>query len=152
MPTLFKHASEFSFVPPLNEARSSIFSSAVRFGYGTTFSIIEPVFFMASVKLSKTSAPIIRHDPESGRERPVSIFIAVVFPAPLGPRKPNISPFSISKLTFSMPRPFLYFFVREMSSIAFIFSPFSRSLLKANSWYRSSSSRLLRRTLLRCRL
>ena len=36
--------------------------------------------------------------PEVGLSRPVSIFMVVVLPQPLEPKKPNISPFLIVKL------------------------------------------------------
>src|SRR5688572_18713392 len=44
-----------------------------------------------------TSWPATRADPPLGVSNPVSIRIAVVFPAPLAPRKPNTSPCRTSK-------------------------------------------------------
>jgi hypothetical protein len=44
------------------------------------------------------SKPSINAVPDVGFVSPVSMRIVVVFPAPLGPRKPNISPFLILKL------------------------------------------------------
>ena len=38
------------------------------------------------------SKPATKASPEVGFEIPISIFIAVVFPAPLAPRNPKISP------------------------------------------------------------
>src|SRR6266852_7319843 len=46
----------------------------------------------------RTSRPSTRADPPLSGKRPVSILMTVVFPLPLGPRKPKISPFSTRKL------------------------------------------------------
>src|SRR5436853_7603429 len=46
-----------------------------------------------------TSTPSTRAEPPLSGRRPVSILMTVVFPLPLGPRKPKISPFSTRKLT-----------------------------------------------------
>src|SRR6266850_1435128 len=47
----------------------------------------------------RTSRPSTQADPPLSGKRPVSILMTVVFPLPLGPRKPKISPFSTRKLT-----------------------------------------------------
>src|SRR3981081_708408 len=47
----------------------------------------------------RTSRPATQADPAIRGSRPVSILMTVVFPLPLGPRKPKISPFSTRKLT-----------------------------------------------------
>src|ERR1700682_4856599 len=47
----------------------------------------------------RTSRPSTQADPPLSGKSPVSILITVVFPLPLGPRKPKISPFSTRKLT-----------------------------------------------------
>src|SRR5882762_1035530 len=47
----------------------------------------------------RTSRPSTRAEPLLSGKRPVSILMTVVFPLPLGPRKPKISPFSTRKLT-----------------------------------------------------
>src|SRR6266566_6400761 len=47
----------------------------------------------------RTSRPSTWADPALRGKRPVSILMTVVFPLPLGPRKPKISPFSTQKLT-----------------------------------------------------
>src|SRR3989442_6986106 len=47
----------------------------------------------------RTSRPSTRADPAMSGKRPVSIVVTVVFPLPLGPKKPKISPFSTRKLT-----------------------------------------------------
>src|SRR6266704_2219974 len=46
-----------------------------------------------------TSRPSTEAEPLLSGNRPVSILMTVVFPLPLGPRKPKISPFSTRKLT-----------------------------------------------------
>ena len=43
--------------------------------------------------------PATAISPASGSSRPAIIEIEVVLPAPLGPRRPNVSPSSIEKLT-----------------------------------------------------
>src|SRR5260370_14366189 len=47
----------------------------------------------------RTSKPSTWALPPLRGKRPVSILMTVVFPLPLGPRKPKISPFSTRKLT-----------------------------------------------------
>src|SRR6267143_3439639 len=47
----------------------------------------------------RTSRPSTQADPPLSGKSPVSILMTVVFPLPLGPRKPKISPFSTRKLT-----------------------------------------------------
>src|SRR5260370_2416952 len=47
----------------------------------------------------RTSKPSTKAEPLLSGNRPVSILMTVVFPLPLGPRKPKISPFSTRKLT-----------------------------------------------------
>src|ERR1700675_3899973 len=47
----------------------------------------------------RTSRPSTKAEPLLSGKRPVSILMTVVFPLPLGPRKPKISPFSTRKLT-----------------------------------------------------
>src|SRR6266436_605206 len=47
----------------------------------------------------RTSRPSTRAEPPLRCRRPVSILMTVVFPLPLGPRKPKISPFSKRNLT-----------------------------------------------------
>ena len=47
------------------------------------------------------SIPAMRTDPDVGRRMPAIIRSVVVFPAPLGPRKPNSSPRGTSRSTLS---------------------------------------------------
>src|ERR1700742_4631384 len=55
-----------------------------------------------SIEFSKTSKPAILALPEVAGRKLVSIFIVVLLPAPFGPRKPTISPFSTSKFRLLM--------------------------------------------------
>jgi len=50
-------------------------------------------FFMSFIP----SIPSIDIVPADGLDKPISILMVEVLPAPLGPKKPNISPYSISK-------------------------------------------------------
>ena len=47
--------------------------------------------FTASASVA-TSCPATRAEPDDGASRPMRMRIAVVFPAPFAPRKPNTSP------------------------------------------------------------
>ena len=58
--------------------------------------------------------------PEVGFNKPHSIRIAVVFPAPLAPKKPNISPLSTSNETLSTAVKLPNFLVRFSTVITFI--------------------------------
>ena len=58
-----------------------------------------PIKLCADLRLWVYSFPSKKTAPEVIRARPVSMLIVVLFPAPLGPRKPKISPPSILKLT-----------------------------------------------------
>src|ERR1039457_1140424 len=53
--------------------------------------------FLTSMGFSITSKPATLAVPEVGGRKQVSTRIVVVLPAPLGPRKPTICPFSTSK-------------------------------------------------------
>ena len=59
--------------------------------------------------------------PEVGFNSPHSIRIAVVFPAPLAPRKPKISPLPTSNEMLSTAVKFPNFFVRFSTVITFIY-------------------------------
>ncbi len=54
---------------------------------------------LTSSGCSKTSKPATFTEPLVGGRTPVMVRMVVVLPAPLGPRKPTISPFSTLKLT-----------------------------------------------------
>ena len=53
------------------------------------------------MSLASSGLPNSSASPSVGGSRPVSIFMVVVLPQPFEPRKPNISPRSIVKLTWS---------------------------------------------------
>ena len=67
--------------------------------YKSGFSTIAPTFLIAFVKLLVISYPLILTVPLVILWSPKISLIVVVFPAPLGPIKPKISPFSNSKET-----------------------------------------------------
>ena len=58
------------------------------------------------------SKPLTVAVPAVGSSSVASIFMIVVFPAPLGPKRPKISPFSMLMLRSSTAVIFPYFFVR----------------------------------------
>src|SRR5215208_1315481 len=60
-----------------------------------------PIACLISSPSVTTSRPATVPRPALGRTRPVSILMVVVFPAPLGPRKPKTSPRRTAKLTAS---------------------------------------------------
>src|SRR5687768_15471705 len=93
----------------------------------------------ASMLCVKTSKPAIFALPDVGGRNPVRIFIVVLLPAPLGPRKPTISPFSTSnEMSFTAVKE-PYFLVRYWTLIigvekfARLPSPGSRVTIDANS-------------------
>src|SRR5215831_4345665 len=59
----------------------------------------------------------MRADPDVGGRKPVSTRMAVVLPAPLGPRNPTISPSRTEKVTSATATSVGYFFVRFWTSI-----------------------------------
>ena len=64
-----------------------------------------------------TSYPATRAPPEVGLSNVDRMRMVVVFPAPLGPRKPNSSPRSTSKLTSSTARDSPYTLTRSWTSM-----------------------------------
>ena len=85
-------ASAFFRSIPYRAAVSIMFFHTERSGYAFAASGTTPIFSRAlSVSLT-TSKPRTLAFPESGSITPVNILTVVVFPAPFGPRKPNISP------------------------------------------------------------
>src|SRR5919106_615681 len=61
-------------------------------GKTTSMKMLLGLVSPTSGSASLLGMPISEALPEVGETRPSSIFIEVVFPAPLGPRKPNTSP------------------------------------------------------------
>ena len=55
------------------------------------------MFFLTISDCLAISKPATVASPELGFEIPINILIAVVFPAPLAPKKPKISPLATSK-------------------------------------------------------
>src|SRR5579862_8809167 len=66
---------------------------------------------------STTSCPATRTFPEVGGKNPVITRMVVVFPAPLGPRKPSTSPFCTLKLTSETANVGPYRLLRFSTSI-----------------------------------
>src|SRR5215471_12518650 len=67
--------------------------------------------------LSTTSKPATFALPSEGGRKQVRMRIVVVFPAPFGPRKPTIWPFSTSKEMLSTATVRAYRFVRPSTFI-----------------------------------
>src|SRR6202035_3619234 len=57
--------------------------------------------FFTSIGLSRTSKPATLGVPSLGGRKQVRLRMVVVFPAPLGPRKPTICPFATSNEMWS---------------------------------------------------
>src|SRR5258708_25349097 len=73
--------------------------------------------FLTSSGASRTSNPATVAVPELGGRKQVSILIVFVFPAPFGPRKPTICPFSISKALLSTADVRAYLLERSFTLI-----------------------------------
>src|SRR5262249_3978593 len=85
----------------------------------------QPMLRRTASRSAVTSWPAAHAGPEVGRASVHSILIVVDLPAPLGPRKPNVSPTGTSK---SMPRTALIspkFLVRPATVIAGRWCPFA---------------------------
>ena len=76
-----------------------MFSSTVRSSYSENFCDMYPMVLRISSGCRATSKPFTEARPEVGVNRPHNMRIVVDFPAPLGPRKPKISPFSTASET-----------------------------------------------------
>src|SRR5437762_11221912 len=76
--------------------------------------------FLTSIGCSCTSNPAMVALPEVGGRKHVSTRIVVVLPAPLGPRKPTICPFSTSKEMSFTATVRAYRFVRPSTLIILI--------------------------------
>src|SRR5438874_9458280 len=73
--------------------------------------------FLTSRGFSSTSKPATLALPSVGGRKQVSTRIVVVLPAPLGPRKPTICPFSTSKEILSTATVRAYRLVRPSTLI-----------------------------------
>src|SRR6516165_4457943 len=78
--------------------------------------------FLTSWGFSRTSNPATLALPDVGGRKQVSTRIVVVFPAPLGPRKPTICPFSTSKEMLSTATVRSYRLVRPSTLIMVSYS------------------------------
>src|SRR5690242_15310385 len=73
--------------------------------------------FLTSKGCSRTSKPATLAEPAVGGRKQVRTRIVVVFPAPFGPRKPTICPFSTSKEILSTAIVRAYRLVRPSTFI-----------------------------------
>src|SRR2546429_9474954 len=73
--------------------------------------------FLTSSGAPRTSKPATVALPELGGRKHVSILIVVVLPAPFGPRKPTIWPFSTSNEMVSTAVVRAYLFVSSLTLI-----------------------------------
>src|SRR5579872_3089682 len=73
--------------------------------------------FLTSIGCSSTSKPATVALPSEGGRKHVRIRMVVVFPAPLGPRKPTICPFCTSNEIWSTATVRAYLFVRPLTVI-----------------------------------
>src|SRR5271157_6234325 len=76
--------------------------------------------FFTSMGCSSTSNPATLAVPEVGGRKHVRTRIVVVLPAPFGPRKPTICPFSTSKEMLSTATVRAYRFVRPSTLIIWL--------------------------------
>ena len=73
--------------------------------------------FLTSRGCSRTSKPATVAVPDVGGRKHVSIRMVVVLPAPFGPRKPTILPFSTSNEMWSTAVLRAYLFVTSLTVI-----------------------------------
>src|SRR6266852_9903565 len=73
--------------------------------------------FLTSSGCSRTSKPATVAVPEVGGRKQVSLLMVVVLPAPFGPRKPTIWPFSTSNEMWSTAVFRAYLFVSSLTLI-----------------------------------
>src|SRR3989337_968376 len=82
-----------------------------------------PMDFLTFDDSFTTSKPFTHALPDVGFNMVQSIERRVVFPAPLGPRRPNISPSSILRFKPSTAVIFLYFLVRVSVMMTAVLPP-----------------------------
>src|SRR5437764_8610110 len=85
--------------------------------------------FFTSMGCSRTSNPATLAVPALGGRKHVRTRIVVVFPAPLGPRKPTICPLATSKEMLSTATVRAYLLVRPLTVII--------NLRKLLRWFRT---------------
>src|SRR6185437_1362280 len=100
-----------------------MFSRTVRSSYNEKRWLMYPMCRRTSSAWLATSKPATLAWPDVGANRPISIFIAVVLPAPLAPRNPNTSPWRTSKLIESTAVKLPKRRVRLFTSIAAVTQP-----------------------------
>src|ERR1700735_2904815 len=88
---------------------------------------------LTSMGFSTTSNPATLAVPEGGGRKHVRTRIVVVLPAPLGPRKPTICPFSTSKEMLSTATVRAYLLVRP-STLIILRCPGRKPVLKPGVW------------------
>src|SRR5437660_7796267 len=86
--------------------------------------------FLTSSECSTTSKSATVHLPAVGGRKQVRTRMVVVFPAPLGPRKPTICPFSTSKEMSSTATVRAYRFVKPSTLIIVSHLPNTANLPK----------------------
>ena len=69
-----------------------MFSHTFKSSYSENFWLIYPIFFLTCSYCVAMSKPATVPFPPVGCDKPHNMRMAVVFPAPLAPRKPKISP------------------------------------------------------------
>src|SRR5436189_5817708 len=77
--------------------------------------------FLTSIGCCTTSYPATFAVPDVGGKKQVKTRIVVVFPAPFGPRKPTICPFSTSKEMLSTATVRAYRLVRPSTLIILLY-------------------------------
>lgn len=110
------------FGMPNRFPKNQRFSLAVRRLYIIIFSETIPISFLTSLSCFTMSNPPIVAVPFVGLVRVESIRMTVLFPAPLGPSRPKISPFFMSNVMLSTatksPKAFVKFWTTIIDSFS----------------------------------
>src|SRR6266478_6452255 len=115
--TSFTRCARLGLGTPLILPTNSRYSPTPISGYRGGCSGRYPMRFFTSIGCSSTSKSPTRAEPEVGGRKHVSTRMVVVFPAPLGPRKPTICPFATSKEIWSTAVLCAYLFVSPLTII-----------------------------------
>src|SRR6476661_4838105 len=97
--------------------------------------------FLTSMGFSNTSNPATLAVPDVGGRKQVRTRMVVVFPAPFGPRKPTICPFSTSKEMLSTATVRAYRLDRPSTLIILFFVPMMRDVTVSHSGARALQKR-----------
>ena len=92
---LFTNSSFLNYGIPLISENSSICSRTVRFSNNPSNYGQYPILYLAYSYSVVTLLPATHASPDVGLISPDNILNVVVFPAPLTPKSPKTSPFSI---------------------------------------------------------